>query len=408
MRSLTRIVSRVPAFLLVALFPALAPNALARSIWYVNGVNGSDSNNCQTSATACRTIGHAISLASSGDAISVAPATYTENLNINISLSIIGSGAATTIIDGGQSGPVVTIGQPVIQVTLSRITIQNGSVQTDGAGITNYGTLTINSSTITANSAYSSGGGIMSNNTLTVNDSIVSGNSLTYEYGSGGGILGYGTLTVNRSTITANSASDGGGIYIWGGSTATITNSTFSGNSATWGGGVEILGAATITNSTFSGNSAGDGGGIFNYGTLTINNATITGNSAQAGAGVSQDTDGSVVFQDSIIANNTGGNCSGTVTSNGYNLSSDGTCSFNGPGDMNNASPRLGSPGNYGGPTQTIIEMLGSLTVDAGNPNGCTDSQGNLLTTDQRGAPRPGLHKSDKRCDMGAFERQTD
>jgi hypothetical protein len=52
--------------------------------------------------------------------------------------------------------------------------------------------------------------------------------------------------------------------------------------------------------------------------------------------------------------------------------------------------------------------MLKSLTVDAGNPNGCTDGQGHLLTTDQRGRQRPGKYKHDKRCDMGAYERQTD
>ena len=383
MRSLTRIASKVPAFRLVALFLALAPNALAHTTWYVDGVNGNDGNNCRTLTTACKTIGHAISLASSGDAITVAPATYTENLNINLSLSIIGSGATMTIIDGGQAGTVVTVGQQNIQVTLSRVTIQNGSVQSNGAGITNYGTLTINSSTITANSAYTFGGGIMSNNTLTINESTVSGNSLSYEYGSGGGIMIWGTLTVNRSTITANGAYDGGGIYIASG-TATINNSTVTANSAYYGGGIE------------------------NFGALTINNGTITGNSAPAGAGIYQDAGGSVTFQDSIIANNPGGNCLGAVTSNGYNVSSDNSCGFNGPGDMNNTSPRLGSLGRYGGPTQTIIEMLGSPTVDAGNPNGCTDSQGNLLTTDQRGAPRPGLHKSDKRCDMGSFERQTD
>jgi hypothetical protein len=51
--------------------------------------------------TACKTIKHAISLASSGDTIMVAAATYTENLTIGISLKVIGSGARTTIVDGG-------------------------------------------------------------------------------------------------------------------------------------------------------------------------------------------------------------------------------------------------------------------------------------------------------------------
>jgi hypothetical protein len=50
--------------------------------WYVNGVSGSDSQLCKSPTAAFRTIGHALSIASSGDAIMVAAATYTENLTI--------------------------------------------------------------------------------------------------------------------------------------------------------------------------------------------------------------------------------------------------------------------------------------------------------------------------------------
>jgi len=96
------------------------------------------------------------------------------------------------------------------------------------------------------------------------------------------------------------------------------------------------------------------------------------------------------------------------MISEGYNLSDDNTCNLNGPGDYNDTKPELGKLGNYGGPTQTIPELTGSVTIDAGNPSGCTDSQGHLLTTDQRGFPRPGKYKNDKRCDMGAYESQKD
>ena len=89
--------------MLLAVFLALTSTALASSTWYVDGVNGSDNNNCKSPETACKTIGHAISLASSGDSIMVAAATYTENLTIGFSLKLIGAGATTTIIDGGGS-----------------------------------------------------------------------------------------------------------------------------------------------------------------------------------------------------------------------------------------------------------------------------------------------------------------
>ena len=75
---------------------ALASSAFAANIWYVEGVHGSDNNDCKSPQSACKTIGHAISLASSGDSIMVAAATYKENLTIAFSLKVIGATASTT------------------------------------------------------------------------------------------------------------------------------------------------------------------------------------------------------------------------------------------------------------------------------------------------------------------------
>jgi hypothetical protein len=95
------------------------------------------------------------------------------------------------------------------------------------------------------------------------------------------------------------------------------------------------------------------------------------------------------------------------MTSHGYNLSSDNSCNFDGPGDMDNTNPLLGPLQNNGGPTFTQALISGSPAIDAGNPSGCNDGQGHLLKTDQRGMPRPDLEDAGG-CDMGAFERQTD
>ena len=133
------------SLMLLAVFLALTSTVLASSTWYVDGVNGSDSNNCKSTETACKTIGHAISLASSGDSIMVAAATYTENLTIGISLKVIGAGAMTTIIDGGQNGTVVTTSNAKAHVALSKVTIRNGfagdGVSANGGGTYNSGTL---------------------------------------------------------------------------------------------------------------------------------------------------------------------------------------------------------------------------------------------------------------------------
>jgi hypothetical protein len=293
---------------LLVLMLAFAPAAHASTL-YVNGAKGSDSNNCKSAKHACKTISHAMALASSGDTVKVAPSTYKENLTIGTSLNILGADARTTIVDGNQSGTVFTISSSSAVVHLSGLTIQNGKV----------------------NGGYV--GGIY-------ND--------------------LGTLTVSNSTITGNSATDG---YV---------------------------------------------GGIFSDdATMTFSSSTITANSAgEYGAGVFVDG-GTTTFQNTILANS-GANCSGTVSSSGYNLSSDDSCNFTGKGDRNDKEPKLEKLGYYGGPTQTLSELLKSATVDKGNPKGCTDGEGHKLTTDQRGDPRPGKDKKDKRCDIGAYERQTD
>ncbi|MFI5365938.1 MAG: choice-of-anchor Q domain-containing protein [Candidatus Binatia bacterium] len=71
-------------------------------------------------------------------------------------------------------------------------------------------------------------------------------------------------------------------------------------------------------------------------------------------------------------------------------------------GNLLGVDPHLGPLQNNGGPTQTMALLPGSPAIDAGDPNGCTDAAGNVLATDQRGAPRsvPG----DTRCDIGAYE----
>jgi hypothetical protein len=390
--------------ILLALLLAITPTAFA-SVWYVDGVHGSDSNDCKTRQTACKTIGHAISLSSSGDTVMVAPATYTENLTIGTKVKVTGADATTTIIDGGGVNTVVTISSAA--VTLSGLTIQHGDAVL-GGGIHNSGTLSLNNSTVTQNQAKyvaSGGGGIYNSGILTINNSTISGNlNWPSRYRGGGGILNWGgILTIKNSTISGNIArgfsgvvAQGGGIYNAG--TLTVNNSTLNGNSAVVPG--------------FQGYCATpDGGGIYSQsGTVTINNSTLSGNLAEDchGYGKGGGIYGNVTLQNTIVANSPyGGNCDGTMTSKGYNLSSDNTCNFDSTGDLNNTNPILGQLGNYGGPTQTIPLLTGSLAIDAGNPQGCTDGQGHLLRSDQRGKPR---HDKEDRggCDMGAYERQKD
>ena len=383
---------------------AFAPTAMASSKWYVDGVHGSDNNNCESRQHACKTISNALSLTLPGDSIFVAPAIYHETLFIYFNLEIIGSGAKTTIVDGGGvNSQVVVVGsEPKVPVKLSGMTFRNGAGEEDGGGIYNcFGTLTVIDSIITGNR-------------------ITSGNG-SYGYGAGMYNCPSSTLTLINTTISNNSALIGGAICKGG--TLTIIDSTISGNTAReqMGGGIANYGTLTVTNSTFTGNTAHRSlvgslaGGILNgglfqsSGTLAINNSTFSGNVARGGkgGGIFNVKGSTAVLQNSIVANNTGGNCSGRLTSNGYNLSSDGTCNFNGTGDLNDTDPKLGRLRNNGGATETFALLPGSPAIDSGKPNGCTDSNGHLLKTDQRGEPRPDKEDSGG-CDRGAYERQKD
>lgn len=379
--------------LLIAPFLALAPTAKASTTWYVNGVSGSDSNICTSTQTACKTIGHAISQASSGDSIIVAPATYTENLVIVISLNVIGSGARTTIIDGRGTQTVVAISNGT-NVTLAGLTIRNGFVSWQsggkGAGIYNSGYLVVTNSTITGN----------------VSSVSCQGRFPICSVAAGGGIYNSAgaQLTIRQSTVNNNSAykqclsnpcgaaADGGGIYNAG--VLIVSDSTLAGNSVLYAGGLVHWGR---------------GGGISNYynGTVTISNSTISGNAAQSIGGGIYSYGGHVTIQNTVLSNNTGSNCGGVLTSTGYNLSSDSTCNFSSGGDFNNRDPLLGPLQNNGGTTDTMALLPGSPAIDAGNPAGCTDGQGHLLNTDQRGMPRPDSEDTSG-CDMGAYESQSD
>jgi hypothetical protein len=377
----------------------LVPTVLA-STWYVDGVNGSDNNDCRSRQHACKTISNAISLTLPNDSILVAAATYHEGLFIPFELKIIGSSAKTTIVDGGGVSQVAVIGsEPRVQVTLSQMTFRHGGGTADGGGVYNcFGTLTVIDSIITGNR-------------------IRSGNG-AFGYGAGIYNCPFSTLTLINTTISDNSGEVGGAIC--NGGLLTIINSTFSGNVARQGRGGAIgnYGVLILTNSTFSGNSSGSSGqagGILNGGLfqspgfLFINNSTFSGNTAGEGrgGGIFNVKGSEVLLRNSVVANNTGGDCQGTIKSAGYNLSSDDSCRLDGAGDLINTDPKLGPLQNNSGLTDTMALLPGSPAIDAGNPNGCTDENGHLLKTDQRGMLRPDKEDSGG-CDMGAYERQQD
>jgi hypothetical protein len=411
----------------------------------------------------------AIATAASGDTVDFSltyPATIVlaSTLTINTSLTISGPGASSVLISGNQTVQVLSIGGG-ITVTISGVTIENGSSSVGRlaynvnayGGLYNAGTLTLSNSTISGNSAnvgdlgyvVNACGGLYNVGTMTISNSTISGNSATFTKGAYvsnayGGLYNSGTMTISNTTISGNAGNIGdlggssvngyAGLYNSG--TMTINNSTISGNSATLGadeyytngyGGLYNSGALALTNSTISGNSANVGalptnssgyGGLYNAKTLTLSNSTVSGNSASVGSLPSNSAAYGGIFnggtltglitKNSILANNpSGGNCAGTFTSQGYNLSDDASCaaSFTQTGDLNSTPAGLDPGGlkDNGGPTQTIALLAGSPAVDAVPLSPiyyCTDTSGNPVASDQRAVTRP----QGSACDIGAFE----
>ena len=104
------------------------------------------------------------------------------------------------------------------------------------------------------------------------------------------------------------------------------------------------------------------------------------------------DQGSTTTLQNSLVALNAGGNCSGSLLDGGHNLGfGDSTC----PATFATGNPNLGALQDNGGPTRTISLGAGSAAIDqipaAGS--GCPP-------TDQRGVPRP----SGPKCDIGAYE----
>lgn len=268
-----------------------------------------------------------------------------------------------------------------------------------GGGIANLdGTMTIKESLIYDNSGTLSGfgGGILNSGTLKLVNSTLRDNIADVA----GGIGNQGTMNVNNCTISHNNgiANDGG---IFNSGTLDIKNSNISNNGAGVRGGINNTGIMTVKNCTISNNGGSLCGGISNSGTLTIRSSTISNNSSGISGGIANYFNGSVDLKNTIIAHNSPNDCSGTVpvTTSGYNLDSDGTCSLNGPGDLSAVDPLLGPLASNGGPTMTRALMSGSPAIDAGSEKG-------FPPFDQRGVRRPidGDGDGEDRCDIGAYE----
>lgn len=305
-------------------------------------------------------------------------ASQTGDLDITSEITIQGLGADKTVIDATK------LTDHAIQVlsggklTLIGVTILGGKPKGSGGVIYNGAILILQDSVLASASAGSTGGGIYN---AAGASAIVTGSTIG------------ATLSSKGTAIPGNTATgSGGGIYNDGGS-LTITNSTIAGNTSSLSGGgiYNNMGTVSLLNVTTSQNSAdgdangsGDGGGVFN----------ATGNG--------------IIFnlKNSILAGNLDKSastkvldCSGPVTSQGYNLLQNAAgCSLSSDSTtILNRDAKLAPLALNGGTTPTFAPGGDSPAIEAipaaNNYNGCP-------ATDQRGKTRP----QGQRCDIGAFE----
>lgn len=280
------------------------------------------------------------------------------------------------------------------------VTLTNSTVRGNSQGISNTGTMTLIGSTVSENNGW----GIENRGTMTLTESIVSDNET--------GIVNRSTMTLTDSTVSSNSGGiNPGGIYNNG--DLMLVNSTVSSNSTEDnGGGISNEGILTLVNSTVSENAAnGLGGGVYDIGVCRVLASTLSGNEAETGSQIAHMSLVELEVENSLID----GDClTATTISNGHNVESPGdTCGFDtNKGDQVNVSPEdlnLGPLADNGGPTKTHKPGdggfgEGSAAIDWIPAAQCLDADGEPLTTDQRGEPRP--ETGGTMCDVGAFEVQ--
>jgi hypothetical protein len=298
----------------------------------------------------------AVDNAAPGDTVRLGAGTYVDHLVIDKNISLEGSSAAKTILDGNTDGTALVIASNAV-VSVKNLTIRNGT------------------------------GGIVNSGVVTLADCEIAHN-LNSPRGGGGVWNGAGAeISIARSTISSNRcAGPGVGLYNMG--TLHLINSTVTGNRSVGanGGGIYNSGQAEVVHCTVAFNRAhGGGGGIANTANLAnfeLSNTIIAGNTADNED--SSDLKGAVLSQGfNLVQTTNGGDLQGSLT-----------------GNIVGRSALLAPLANNGGPTRTHALLSNSPALDSG------DSAG--VETDQRGLPRAldvlNIPNVSDGADIGAYE----
>jgi large repetitive protein len=287
-------------------------------------------------------------------------------LDIPSGVEIVGPGADRLTVRSGGSFRVFhgTGVGPVISI--SGLTVADGSAMGGGGGVTSDGPLTLSRMVIRNNTAAGAGGGIANLGDTTIRDSTINGNTAT---GAGGGGVSVtsGALTIERSTIFGNNAamSSGGGVsHGTGGSEPlTITDSTVASNTASMSaGGVLYASVARLTSTILADNNAPS--------RPDIDGSNMVNPDARASFSLIEQLGGAAVALDA--------------------------------GNLTGVDPKLGSLAGNGGPTPTQALAADSPALDKGSSGAIADQRGFPRPFDLAGIP---LASGGNSADIGAYER---
>jgi len=319
----------------------------------------------------------------------------------NRDLKISGRGQDKTIIEGS-----IRVWSLSSEVELLDLTIVNDGV---GWGVeTEHVTLRITRCSIHGHEAGVVFRGTDGGLDLHIRDSTIRDN-------------GVGVLMVaapSRTRIERTSVINNSDYGLWcegfgsgKGSRGTISRSTIRDNAVgiRWNDCGPRRAPLTVTHTTISRNAGTDswawGSGLVfadSSSSVMLEHSTISADASAIGPVIHATT--RVILKNSIVVGqHSDGNCTAhSITSEGHNLSNDGSCNLTHPTDLTFTDPMLMPLSDNGGPTWTHALRPNSPAIDAGS---CLGTR-----IDQRGMRRPvDVHEIlnvDDGCDIGSFEYQ--
>jgi hypothetical protein len=361
---------------------------------------------------------------SSQGTLAITDSTFSHNGGVTNNGTFTDTGSTYTDDDDGglfnENGEATLVGD--------NFTHDDGGSMFGGGGVDNFAGLTDTGSTY-SNDSSPSGGGLFNYLSATLTD-----DSFLHDHatgGIGGGVANAGLLNDSGSTYKDDVAGQGGGIYAEPGMfelapQTNLTGDTFIDDSATEAGGAidnrsiltaarstfandtadqygagianEASAPATVDNDTFFDDASnGTGGGVFNAGSAELSDTTFSSDSAATGGSAIYNT-GATTIADSILSSAGCDDSAGSITDGGYNVESDDSCAFGSTSMVNNSSINLAgrlAANRSSGPKTLAIRTTSSAFEEVPLP-AC------VVTTDERGAPRPGI--PGENCDAGAFE----